>query len=233
MASSLDTMDDGPTDPLQRPLDPDQGGVPGQRSETADEEWHRSWASRRWGPADWSLGTWQYRTGTWDARTGGQWSYATLVEASDVSATRDGDSNAVVEPATDASPGTDPWAAGDPWSNSTSQDRSAGESSADWGQGGWRSWGWSDQPWSGQGWRQSDWWGASWQNASNKPDYADPPTWPGWSHRRLWVQAIRRWDKQTDIPTHKRAEKLLRTFGWEMQVDFGHLSGGPCARLTI
>jgi hypothetical protein len=51
----------------------------------------------------------------------------------------------------------------------------------------------------------------------------DPPTWPGWSHRRLWIQAVRRWDKQTDIPLHKRADRILRSLGWDLQSDFEHL----------
>ena len=56
-----------------------------------------------------------------------------------------------------------------------------------------------------------------------KPDLADPPAWPGWSHRRQWVLAIRRWNKHTDVPLRRRAERVLRGLGWEMQVDFEHL----------
>ena len=61
-------------------------------------------------------------------------------------------------------------------------------------------------------------------NGGYKGDFSDPPTWPGWSYRRQWVTSVRRWDKQTDIPLFRRAEKVLRTLGWEMQVDFEHLT---------
>ncbi|CAE7545258.1 unnamed protein product [Symbiodinium sp. CCMP2592] len=57
-----------------------------------------------------------------------------------------------------------------------------------------------------------------------KGEYSDPPSWPGWSYRRQWVTSIRRWNKQTDIPVFRRAEKVLRTLGWELQVDFEHLT---------
>ena len=36
--------------------------------------------------------------------------------------------------------------------------------------------------------------------------------------------AIKRWDKLTDIPVFRRAEKVLRTLGWELQTEFEHLS---------
>ncbi|CAE7394712.1 unnamed protein product [Symbiodinium sp. CCMP2592] len=45
----------------------------------------------------------------------------------------------------------------------------------------------------------------------------------GWSHRRYWVQAIRRWDKMTDLPLGRRAEKVLRGLGWELQPDLEHI----------
>ncbi|CAE7324282.1 RE1, partial [Symbiodinium necroappetens] len=69
-----------------------------------------------------------------------------------------------------------------------------------------------------RGWN-SNW---SWQQTP-KPDYSDPPSWPGWSHRRYWVQAIRRWNKATDLPLARRAEKVLRCLGWELQPDFEHI----------
>ena len=101
----------------------------------------------------------------------------------------------------------------------------AGVSSDSWQSADWQRgrWGWQD--WRGWGWQRTDWLdSSSWsQPGSTRPDYSDPPTWPGWAHRRLWVQAVKRWDKQTDVPTF-RVEKLLRTFGWEMQIDFEHLS---------
>ncbi|CAE6953093.1 GIP [Symbiodinium sp. CCMP2592] len=55
-------------------------------------------------------------------------------------------------------------------------------------------------------------------------DFADPPAWPGWQYRRQWVTAVRRWNKTTDIPVGRRAEKVLRTLGWEMMTEFEHLS---------
>lgn len=86
--------------------------------------------------------------------------------------------------------------------------------------GWWRSW---DGPWS---WRDEGWrGGGSWNGAPPpKPDYSDPPGWPGWAHRRQWTAALKRWNKSTDLPVSRRAEKVLRTFGWEMQIDFEHLS---------
>ncbi|CAE6937198.1 unnamed protein product [Symbiodinium sp. CCMP2456] len=55
-------------------------------------------------------------------------------------------------------------------------------------------------------------------------DFSDPPAWPGWTYRKQWEVALRRWDKQTDVPVFRRAEKILRSLGWEMQVDFEHLT---------
>ena len=57
-----------------------------------------------------------------------------------------------------------------------------------------------------------------------KGDFSDPPAWPGWSYRKQWTTAVRRWNKQTDVPLFRRAEKVLRTLGWELQVDFEHLT---------
>ena len=68
--------------------------------------------------------------------------------------------------------------------------------------------------WPGQGWPPGN---------GNKSDYSDPPAWPGWTYRKQWEIAVRRWDKYTDVPVYRRAEKVLRSFGWEMQVDFEHL----------
>ncbi|CAE7309094.1 unnamed protein product, partial [Symbiodinium necroappetens] len=39
----------------------------------------------------------------------------------------------------------------------------------------------------------------------------------------LLVTSVRRWHKLSDIPMNRRAEKVLRTLGWELQVDFEHL----------
>ena len=62
-----------------------------------------------------------------------------------------------------------------------------------------------------------------------KGEYSDPPSWPGWSYRRQWVTSVRRWNKQTDIPVFRRAEKVLRTLGWELQVEFEHLTESQLA----
>eukprot|EP00439_Symbiodinium_sp_Y106_P037017 s2656_g4.t1 len=62
-----------------------------------------------------------------------------------------------------------------------------------------------------------------------KGDFADPPAWPGWQYRRQWVTAVRRWNKVTDIPLGRRAERILRTLGWEMMSDFEHLSEAQLA----
>ena len=89
-----------------------------------------------------------------------------------------------------------------------------------WNQGwsGWN-WRWSSGNWQGSG----DWSDGNAWNGSYKGDFSDPPSWPGWSHRRYWVQAVTRWNKGSDIPVPKRAEKVLRALGWEMQPDFEHL----------
>ena len=69
-------------------------------------------------------------------------------------------------------------------------------------------WPWATTSASGQGWRG---------------EFSDPPSWPGWQYRRQWVAAVRRWNKLSDIPMSRRAEKVLRTLGWELQVEFEHL----------
>ena len=69
-------------------------------------------------------------------------------------------------------------------------------------------WSWNNTSAPGQGWRG---------------EFSDPPSWPGWQYRRQWVAAVRRWNKLSDIPISRRAEKVLRTLGWELQVEFEHL----------
>ena len=192
-----------------------------------DDAWWRSTASEVWWqPSNWSW-HWGYRTGSWEPNSSGRReSFATTVEYGTVGAAQSPESRnrPSEEPqgAGSAETGTDPWVTSDPWAEALQPSRAAGEGNTDWNRESWRPWDWSNYGWANHGWGSQDWWNSSsW--STSKPDYADPPTWPGWSHRRLWVQAIRRWDKQTDIPVHKRAEKLLRTFGWEMQVDFEHI----------
>ena len=136
-----------------------------------------------------------------------------------------------------ANPGSpppgDPLQVQDPW-NPAAGSTGLGRSEAatwqtrswegSWGQRDWNHGQWEDREWSASDWRGADWRWGQWGNSYNsKPDMIDPPTWPGWSHRRLWIQAVRRWDKQTDIPLHKRADRILRSLGWDLQSDFEHL----------
>ena len=83
--------------------------------------------------------------------------------------------------------------------------------------------------WQGSGWNAGNSGGWSWNRSDSKPDYTDPPGWPGWNFRRHWVQAVRRWDKLTDVPMHKRAERVLRSLGWEMMPDFDHIAESDLA----
>ena len=134
-----------------------------------------------------------------------------------------------------ANPGSlppgDPLQVQDPWNpGSTGLERSEAATwqtrswEGSWGQRDWNHGQWEDREWSARDWRGADWRWGQWGNSYNsKPDMIDPPTWPGWSHRRLWIQAVRRWDKQTDIPLHKRADRILRSLGWDLQSDFEHL----------
>ena len=94
-------------------------------------------------------------------------------------------------------------------------------------------------PWSGMGpsWSPAPWAGAGTPWAPRmagtpdvgppgvwKGEFSDPPAWPGWQYRRQWVAAVRRWDKVSDIPVGRRAERVLRTLGWEMATEFEHLT---------
>ena len=72
----------------------------------------------------------------------------------------------------------------------------------------------------GEGWHDGGW---RWSPPA-KGDFSDPPAWPGWQYRRHWTQAVRRWNKSTDVPLYRRAEKVLRSLGWELQADFDHLA---------
>ena len=91
----------------------------------------------------------------------------------------------------------------------------------------WSSWNWAPgwSPWygSGGGWNNQAWQGSR-PDPQPKADFADPPSWPGWSFRKHWVAAARRWNKGTDVPLHRRSEKVLRILGWEMMADFEHLT---------
>ena len=84
-------------------------------------------------------------------------------------------------------------------------------------------------PWSNSNWeagQQRGWW--QWNrwsgNGGSKGDYADPPSWGGWGNYRLWRRALSRWDANTDVPSWRRSEKVLRQFDWELQSRFEHLT---------
>ena len=77
------------------------------------------------------------------------------------------------------------------------------------GQSGW------DRPW--DHWRGDTMWT---QSSTTRGDFSDPPQWGGWQNFRLWKKAIGRWDAHTDIPRWRRAEKLLKSFDWELQGKF-------------
>ena len=75
----------------------------------------------------------------------------------------------------------------------------------------------STTQWSSSGgWAQQ--WGWPGRDYGHRGDYADPPAWPGWSYRKQWTAAVRRWDKNTDVPVWKRA------LGWDLQTSFEHLT---------
>ena len=132
--------------------------------------------------------------------------------------------NGVVTDGARREPGQDPWAHGDPWDAGRTAEPGASVgrvAGAAWGPSTWQtSWDWGST-WRSDRWSSDDW---QWSQWRSKPDLSDPPSWPGWSHRRLWVQAVKRWDKLTDVPLHRRSEKILRSLGWELLADFEHLS---------
>ena len=83
---------------------------------------------------------------------------------------------------------------------------------------------WESDPWSRnnrteEALKSSDkWW------SSAKGDYADPPAWAGWGHYRLWRRALLRWNANTDVALHRRAEKVLKGLDWELQAMLEHFS---------
>ena len=74
-------------------------------------------------------------------------------------------------------------------------------------------------------WERSASWGDGWWQQS-KGDYADPPPWGGWPNYRLWKRAVQRWNANTDVAMWRRAEKLLKSFDWELQSKLDHLDEG-------
>ena len=74
-------------------------------------------------------------------------------------------------------------------------------------------------PWAEWLGNQRGGWYGSWQ-----PWHGDPPAWGGWSNYRLWKRSIMRWNANTDVVVWRRAEKVLKTFEWQMQQKLDHLS---------
>ena len=211
----------------------------------ADREWSDD-AWRGWSPTWWTpgWGSWQWQRGNWDwsGRQGPAQSPRATGAGMDgaggngATASSDGAATQTVGEfvgATVAAPGNpaDPWAAAaaaitaaaaqvtgpgnDPGqvrpvpSGRDAPPRADSAQERPGGDGGWGgSW--------GDSWR--------WSSSNVKGDYSDPPTFPGWAHRRYWTSAIRRWNKNTDVPLFRRGEKVLRSLGWELQADMEHLS---------
>ena len=182
--------------------------APAVASSWPQESWRRSdWSSfgNAWDRSDWWSSGWQ--SGWWQNQQSGA-----RPARGQSSASSDPTSGSLPQPQTQT-PSAPSQAQGGGWSS------------------GWLagSGGWSSSPWGG--WQSSPSW--NWSSAgfdgSSKPDYSDPPSWPGWNYRKYWTAAIRRWNKFTDVPVHKRAEKVLRVLGWEMMADFEHLSEAELA----
>ena len=177
----------------------------------SDWQWS-GWWGNRWEAAQWPRSSRSsYATFQTEGGQSGDWPSSTPGDASGdrrpqhQQPWRDGGSGTA---STAATPGVD--------QAPTTTGEAAASSTADPWQPTWRStatsWAWNGYPAGNLG-------------AYNyKGDYSEPPAWPGWSFRRQWTQAIKRWDKQTDIPVFRRSEKVLRTLGWEMQADFEHLT---------
>ena len=100
-----------------------------------------------------------------------------------------------------------PVAAGAPIPDSGQQDPLVGNDPWRSGNGDWSS-----------STRNDKWWGNS------KGDFADPPSWPGWGHYRLWRKSLLRWNGNTDVAQYRRAEKVLKSLDWDMQSKLDHLS---------
>ena len=240
MAAPLDTLDEF--------LDNQAGvaaAVEGNSSSTptpAAEEWSSAAWQSSW---DWSWWYWPNRNyDSWPSSQGGTYAVVREVPAAEpqngVAATP------AVEPTVHTSgasasgtlqSGPDPLAVNDPWQSTANGNNvtaaaapsgpvTSGQAQPEPWSGSW-SWNWNagqNWHWNQRDWRQDGWQAGQWSGPQHKPDYSEPPAWPGWSHRRLWTQSIRRWDKQTDVPIYRRAEKVLRSLGWDLQLDMEHLS---------
>ena len=77
---------------------------------------------------------------------------------------------------------------------------------------------------SNEHWKDKEWW--------KKGDFSEPPSWAGWGHYRLWRRSLLRWDSNTDVSMHRRAEKVLKGLDWTLQERLDHISeerlASPC-----
>lgn len=220
MASMLDTLDDDIGNHADH-----VAAVEGNSNSTSSRT--EDWVSATWQSWDWS---WRYRPNrshdSWSSSYGGTYAVVTSVPAAEPQ-------NGVATSTAGNQSGADPLTTNDPWgsagTSSQVQDQPGQTGTENTGQTQADSWTWNwdsghSWQWSQRDWRQDGWQSGQWDSSQPKPDYTDPPSWPGWSHRRLWTLAIRRWNKQTDVPMYRRAEKVLRSLGWDLQVDMEHLS---------
>ena len=230
--ASLDTLDGDETEPQARSTArPNQrrDDLPGEEWNHRSWRWQQPWSSWDWRGNSWPQGSWwsgsQPGVAYWQDGNGA----GSAADAARDDPAADGVAAGEVTATAEQETGTDPLSQADPWGAAAAtattraepgREESTWDSSSSWQYG----WGWNSSTWHSGGY---DWrWNSAW---SAKPDLSDPPAWPGWSHRRLWVQAVRRWNKTTDIPVHRRSEKLLRSLGWELASEFEHLSEGLLA----
>ena len=190
-----------------------------------DWSWSRPWRSQYWGSSWYGEASEQSRRGTAEDAVREEPEPSTAAGAASADVTAAAASSAISESPAPQEP-LDPWAVAQ---HRPEQDQ-AGWHEHSWRWSSWDTW----SPWTT--WHNRQWRDEPrpdqhrpWNESYVKPDLSDPPAWPGWSHRRQWSLAIKRWDKNTDVPLHRRADKVLRSMGWEMQSDFEHLSE---ARLT-
>ena len=185
-----------------------------------DWSWSRPWRSQYWGSSWYGDASEQSGRGTANDAVRRESEPGTTAGAASADVATGATSSAIPEtPALQEPP--DPWAV----SQSISEQDRAGWHDYGWRWSSWDSWSpwttWQDRQWRSEPWPDQY---RSWNENYAKPELSDPPAWPGWSHRRQWSLAVKRWNKNTDIPVYRRADKVLRSMGWEMQSDFEHLS---------
>ena len=152
-------------------------------------------ASRTWSEAEWR--EWNQWHWGWGGHGSSYWSWSSNGAAGGVGS--EAVAGGVTATAAGSPPGDsgarDPLLDADPWAR---------------GRPGSESW---------RGARNDEkWW------TSSKGDFADPPSWPGWSHYKLWRRSLVRWDSNTDVAIYRRAEKILKGLDWELQAKLDHLS---------